>query len=495
MVAFLAASCSSGAEKRAIGSGQKSASEDGSGPSKDLSAALSGDSAAGGSAARHRSTDGAAPTGTTSAAAVPLKPRKVPYGMGVTATTINLGFYYGAGADAATACAALGANCSGAGGAATTDDPKALQKAIIKYVNTHGGIAGRKIVPVWHGSHLENRLDASGQDREDQAACTTWTQDNKTFAIMLGGGTDQDVLTDCAVKNKTVILESVGVCGNWQSEASLAKRSPYYYVVNSLTTNREERAMVASLARRRGFFTKGAKVGLMVQDLPEIREGVERGLKPALAKLGVNVASEAVYPHYLEAPWTNYVVQFQTAGVDRVIFSTSSCPAWPTLFFVRAAENQQYRPLYGIPGMLGMFIQDNGPKEQWQNITGPQWNLGAQNSHDNCWNGQPCGPISPLDRLCRSIAKSAGFPDRPGNALCEDVFFLKAALDGADALTPEGLARAVANLGTSWQATATIGGATRFGPGRYSGATLSRDYAWIESKGRYDFTSGPNTVP
>jgi hypothetical protein len=417
--------------------------------------------------------------------------------MGVTATTINLGFYWGSGGIGTrdAACAALGADCRGAGQASTTDDPKALQNAIIKYVNNHGGIAGRKIVPVWHEGTF-NRLTASGQDSEDQRACTTFTQDNKTFALPFSGGTDQDVLTGCAVKNKMVMAESVTVCANWQSEASLAKRSPYYYVTNSLTTDREERAMVASLARRRGFFTKGAKVGLMVQDLPEIRQGVERGLKPALAKLGVKVASEAVYPHYLEAPWTNYVLQLQEAGVDRVIFSTASCPAWPTLFFVRAAENQQYRPLYGIPGMLGMFIQDNGPKDQWQNITGPQWYLGAQNSHDNCWNGQPCGPLSPTDRVCRSIAKSAGRPGSPSNALCEAVFFLKGALDRADALTPEGLARAVAKLGTSWKSAATVGGgATRFGPGRYSGATLGRDYAWIEAKGRYDFTSGPYTIP
>jgi hypothetical protein len=236
----------------------------------------------------------------------------------------------------------------------------------------------------------------------------------------------------------------------------------------------------------------------MIQDLPEIRQGVERGLKPALAKLGVKVASEAVYPHYLEAPWTNYVLQFQQAGVDRVIFSAASCLTWPVIFFVRAAENQQYRPLYGVPGMIGTFVQENTPKEQYQNISGPQWYLGRQTpSPNNCWNGQPCGPISPLDRVCRSIAKSTGLPATSGgNPLCDDVFFLKAALDRAEALTPAGLRAAVAKLGTSWQSTATIGGgATRFGPGRYSGAALSRDYAWIETKGRYDFTSGPNTVP
>ena len=55
---------------------------------------------------------------------------------------------------------------------------------------------------------------------------------------------------------------------------------------------------------------------------------------------------------------------------------------------------------------------------------------------------------------------------------CDALFFLKAGLDSATALTPAGLEDAVSHLGRSYDSTATYG--TNFFAGRHDGATAVR---------------------
>ena len=84
-------------------------------------------------------------------------------------------------------------------------------------------------------------------------------------------------------------------------------------------------------------------------------------------------------------------------------------------------------------------------------------------------------PANPASAKCAAIAKQRGLPTEYGfgfyhSAACDAVFFLKAALDTAPALTADGLRRAVEALGTSYTSPYTYP-ETAFGPGRYDGAS------------------------
>ena len=93
----------------------------------------------------------------------------VPTGLGnpqVTAKTISIGIGYVTNGD--TANAAIGATGIGQG------DPLGEAKAVVSYINAHGGVAGRKVTPVYHPYDATSTATTSSQD---QAACADYTQD------------------------------------------------------------------------------------------------------------------------------------------------------------------------------------------------------------------------------------------------------------------------------------------------------------------------------
>src|SRR4051812_3012953 len=98
---------------------------------------------------------------------------------GVTATTIKVGVTYTANGEAANA--ALGAS------AITRGDEKGYMKAVIDDINERGGIAGRKLVPVYFAYDAQS---AESKDAQDQAACAALTQDNHVFVAFGGGLTE-----------------------------------------------------------------------------------------------------------------------------------------------------------------------------------------------------------------------------------------------------------------------------------------------------------------
>src|SRR5207249_3976086 len=143
---------------------------------------------------------------------------------------------------------------------------------------------------------------------------------------------------------------------------------------NSTLAMRRERS-IAAFFLKHGFLTKGMKLAIMVQDTPGTREGVEKGLKPALAAVGIKPAVEIVYPDWVQSPWANYVLQMQAAGVTHVLFSATNGVWIPPLFMMQAAENQHYRPKWGWGtdqdpvGVAGL----GAPADQLANVTGMGW--------------------------------------------------------------------------------------------------------------------------
>jgi hypothetical protein len=257
-----------------------------------------------------------------------------------------------------------------------------------------------------------------------------------------------------------------------------------------MLTERAERSLVNGLERQ-GFFTPDARVGLMIYDEPSVRRGVERALKPRLRELGVEVVREAVYPDIVHAPWANYVLQFQSADVTHVIFSSSpGASLFETLFFMRAAEAQLYRPRYG-GAHTGAFGHPDAPVEQKRNAQGIGWLPWWLRQGD-----EPYPSVSANDDTCRKIVRDKGFTDVSGSygasEYCDFLFFLKQALERSDALTPEGLAASVNTLGDQWSSAGlAFNGATMFAGNRTDGVAMVRDIAWSEKTGRHEYTSEP----
>lgn len=402
-----------------------------------------------------------------------------PVGRGITDDEILIGITWYDMEAVARGDAILG---GGDGGAPGGQGGKSVPQAVVDYINDHGGIAGRKIVPIYHEINAAAVLTKEGRAREAQRMCARFTEDAEVFAVALAHGWSDEIVT-CAVKART---PHVAPDAQYVDEKWAAEIGPFLYVPTGFTVERRERTMVERLAAQ-GFFDGDAKVGLLIDGTsPAFKKGADRALKPALAKLGVEVAREVVYPDWFNSPWANYVLQFQSAGVTHVIWGAGySSP----LLFMRAAENQQYRPLYGGIGSdrLPAEVAEDAPVEQLRRVTAFGWQPFKDLSTDS-------GPITARDAECRGLMEEAGQQiERPGQSewfadgYCDTLFFLRDGLNSAPALTPEGMASAVGAFGTSWEST--ISWSTRFSPGRYAGADTVRDLAYRPGCSCFEYTT------
>jgi hypothetical protein len=210
-------------------------------------------------------------------------------------------------------------------------------------------------------------------------------------------------------------------------------------------------------------------------------------LKPALEKLGVPYV-EVAYPDIIESPWQNYVLRMQSDGVTHVYFTASTAESWPTLLFMRGAENQAYRPAYAISGMPLDWLENNAPDAQLEKAMGVTWLPSRVEGVDR-------PPTSERDAICREVVKAKGYPETAGLPWCDFFWFLKDSLERAPELTSAGLQSAAEQLGDSWMSALTFGGRTRFAPGRHDGAYTFRDFRYDAGTGQFTYASELYEVP
>lgn len=359
---------------------------------------------------------------------------------------------------------------------------KIQAQAVIDYLNAHGGFGGRRIEPVYFQIDVAQYVTKEGRQREAQRMCAAFTEDRHVFAMISGAPSMPEAnVVDCAVQKKTPMVMSKPDGITYLTQSRMAQIADYYYWPDGFTSERRERTVVAGLAGQ-GFLPANARVALMVEDDPAIKEGVEKGLLPALAARGITPVARADYPDIIDSPWDTYVLQFQTATATHVLFSASTGSTLPSTLFMRAAENQQFRPKYG----MGSDHRPAGavalaPAEQLKGLHVVGWSPWLDTLTTD--------PASSNDSLCRSIMKGVGQPEQSNNnGFCQGLFLLKAGLDQSKTFTVAGLAAGVNALGTSYPSVFSLG--TRFAPGRHDGTDVVRDAVYRTDCNCIKYTSG-----
>jgi len=378
-------------------------------------------------------------------------------GPGITPTTIHLGLMYTK--DAAAAAAAVGA------AGASPGDLRVYYDALIKHINSHGGVAGRKLSPVYYGLDTQSSRGVTG---EDAAACAHWTQDNKVF--MMSGG--RDSLNECAERHGAVTL----AYGNETAETF--KRFPHYLDPISFRLERVGSLTVESLAKRK-YFT--GKFGLVTWDDRNYKKAVNDGYLPALKQAGVTPAQIFYAPTpqaygdlgAANAAIQNAVLQFQTKGIDHVVVQDGPAGVWGggglTIQWLNAAESQQYRPRYGMntynsPGFQGL------PATQQRNMLSVTWsNLTA--ASDAGWK------TNATREACFKIMRDAGVALTTSNQnvaaiICDSLFLFKRVADRLTTLTNDAFIAAAERVGAF--PTASVYGAS-LKPHKHDGGDLVRN--------------------
>lgn len=406
---------------------------------------------------------------------------------GVTDSTIRLGVPYVDRDTAATAVNAIGGPGADDRTGSATESRRVIQ-TIVDHVNATGGIAQREIKPVYHFYDVSQYFTPSSRQRENQKACAAWTEDDEVFAFSSLALSEQ-LMLDCAEKTKTVMVAQYYHAN--PSQDRFESMSDYWYGPDVLLANRRERS-VAKFLMNQGFFGSNPTVGIMIEDQPGIRHGVEHSLKPTLAAAGIKPAVEIVYPDFLESPWPNYVLQLQTRGVTHVLFSATTQQSFAAGLMMKFAEDQQYRPKWGGgsdtgPKNLGLA---GAPAAQQANFTAMGWQPHYLDTGDDA-------PQSERSRACHEVIRSASTdtPSAVYEVYCDYFFFLRDAFDRAETLSPAGLAAGVARLQDDYKSTLTIGGATRFESGVHDGIAVVRAVQYNRDCDCMRYTTGPQRIP
>lgn len=332
-------------------------------------------------------------------------------------------------------------------------DQEGIQRAVIDDVNRRGGIAGRKVVPVFHDIKSADVIRDRNQATE--AACRYWTEDHQVFAVVNGVTLSDRAMAACLAKHQTPLI-FVGQ-GVLRPRSIFSEFDPYLYApfwptMESLVRAEVERG-VALQYFRNWDAAQGksgvapVKIGVLTMCCNLIYgRDFGNNMRHELRRVNHDVAATfemSENADHIPTDANAAVLRFREAGVTHVITSN----ALALLFFGLAAEQQRYRPRYLMTSNdTPEFMQANLPPGQLNGAVGIGFipTLDVDNAHDP-------GDPSPARARCRDIMRRSGqdissrlAADRAFVA-CDGFDFLVAALASGD-LSALGLRKGATEL-------------------------------------------------
>lgn len=405
-------------------------------------------------------------------------------GLGVTAKTISIGIGYTSDGDAANA--AIGAS------GITRGDERANSQALVDEVNAHGGVAGRRLVPVFYAYRVTSSESGATQD---EAACQGWTVDHKVLAVFSSSLTD--TLVACLKKAGVVMVKGGQIV---DADTSYLRQYSNEILLSTMSIDRIFADQVRSLVRQHWFTGwntvtgkpgTAVKVGVLTYDTDSFDRGLHRVLLPALEAAGhAPAAVDVVQVHKPQqqsdaagttAQIKSAVLRMQQDGVTHLVLGDAS--GFILEFFGSNARSQGYYPRLGVTSGAGVQpVHDAGlvTDQQLNGLGGNGWlptiDLPATES------GKYSNAASKhcLDIMKRRTGQTYTSTNAASIALidCDGMFLFQRALRSAPSLSPAGLVSALDALGGSY--TSPLVGPTYLSPQQHDNAVRGWDLNWVQ---------------
>lgn len=408
------------------------------------------------------------------------------YGPGVTDDEIVIGIALADDASQAQNAALLGASNI------TQGDTERYYEIMAEHINENGGIAGRDLrYSKWRFSTAEGE----NYSQLEQSACEHWTQDDP--ALLAAGVFDGENFLGCA--------KDAGL-GTWSSGLTQADNRtlgtyPTHMLMSAVSLTRQGQMLADGLEAQDYFevddpLATEYKLGVVTFDGATWKRAVNESLEPALAAHGRRIDEKAFLRELqsnsqlgdLTAQIQSTVLRFKSEGVTHVTFVDHKGVI--TLLFTRSAENQNYRPRYGMTSQSGGTVIANSgvPEGQFDGAVGVGW-LPALDVPPS---EMPANPAA--DECLERFAEKGEEPANANNkgvmlGICEGIFFAKASLEaGLPDLTAASFRAGVESLGdypslNSFQ--------NHFAPTRHDGASHYSHMAYERDCNCFHYTSNP----
>ena len=420
-------------------------------------------------AAEEQQAGGTGPGGATNTASTPGGKTATSAARRGSTAPIRIGFHVSK--DLGAAYTALGASNA-------PPEAAPLVRNLVNWVNDHGGIAGRKIEPIFHESNpLDGSFDAEGQN-----TCTDFADDNHVFAVISGAVLPTIVTADCLAKKKIPFI--------WDYHYVVDGQQWKQYLPNlymPFSVNADRLGFYVDVLASGGYFDTGARVAIVRYDLDQHARFVSNVLRPRLAAHKVNVVDEVALTHPdsaaqatdVGAQISSAILRMRALGVDHVLFVPTG-GAVPYLFMA-SAQAQGFAPRYAMNSLdIPEFVNDQAPAGQLHGAVAVGWSPPS-----DVYSAQ-LPPPNAATKLCYQAAQSNTIP-----RYCDAFFFLKAAIERAGRFDAAAMRTAVESMGSSFEPVFSI--ADTFGPGRHDGASAARLVRFDDGCGCFNYT-GP-TIP
>lgn len=367
----------------------------------------------------------------------------------------------------------FGPTTNGAFGIASAAQQQAYFQDVINSINSSGGVAcHHKLAPVYFQA---NASDASNL----QQVCLDVEQ-AKVFAVIDYGAYDvYPSIAACFPENG---LPYISVTLPPQSE----QKQYYPYIFSSASTLELLYHNSVQALAQRGFFGASngfKKLGLLYEDCVAQEPGEVQGW---LHQVGIGAAQIVSYdlgcPTGFASPsdLEQAVLKFKESGVTHLT-EVGTVPNFG--LFTKVAEQQGFRPKYGLPdeGEVAITASNEGPNQN--NIANAIAITGGRFGEDVTPGMQPTrGTVA-----CSAIYQANGMPpvyQQPlgaGGSACDDVWLLAGAINHAPTLQRRALAAGLQAAGSVEFSYPY--GPNQFGPGVTTGQEFWRTVQFLTSCG------------
>jgi hypothetical protein len=401
-------------------------------------------------------------------------------GPGGALKPIEIGTYYLNGGNAALAAAGFAG--------LVIPDSKPVFDAFIKKINDEGGLAGRRVVPVYYEYNT-----GADPHTQDAAACATFTEDHHVFLVVGGINSGAGELLPCLAKHDVPLL-SAATGGDARF---FARYHRYAYEQGQLNFTAGLRLLVSNL-KARGYLAGVKKVGLVQFPGQVYDDAVTDGLVPALRQVGLKLddritTGSATDNASIASDSAGAVLKFNTENIDLVLFMSPG--GAPETYFMAAAQQQGYKPKYGIWSADSPYVlATTAPKAQLSGTIGVGWLPGLDVA-----TAQDPTAGTPAGKACLAMGKKMGLDESGlGNPLVRascDVFNnLLGAIAGKVERTTStsALEAGFDALGGSIPSASTFG--TRWLTGHHDAVAGYRDLAYDDGCSCFTYVGRTKTL-
>ncbi len=443
------------------------AGQSGAAPASGTAAGSTGSTTTSGGSSGTRPAAGGAATGTSGRSTAP-KAGSAPAAAGPVSTApVEVGFVIFP--DAAAFSAALGGSGNGVG------DQKGQINTAVAWANAQGGLAGRKIVPVFFEVELTSSQPYSVTY---QQICDSFTQDHKVVAAVIIANADNS-LPACLGRKGVLTLAS----GHFLHDPQDYRPLPYLVTPREAGTDRAARTLLAEMQSAK-LLEKGAGVGLLIMDYGAPNRTAEQVIAPALKARGVKLTTFKIPPPQSTPGISDSVAAVQSAtlkmaaqGVKTVMFLCPGCAN----FFLQNAESQAYYPRYVLSSLDGPAGLAGSHERSLSDAIALGWepsqDVGTY-THPEVVSGNPSRT------LCKQVQKAQINSDESEFAalsFCGALVDLRAFAQSlpTGSVTGPQLAQGATRLGTSYSHAMSF--KTTLTPSQRDGAAGLRSLRWTGS--------------